>query len=68
MSGFSNDPGRDQVPALGTPRGITDDHGEIVIVTTLVATAANATQRSTRSMVAATGMSQTEAVLGQELA
>jgi transposase len=45
-------------PRPGAPRTVTDDDVERVIVKTLEATPANATQWSTRSMAAATGMSQ----------
>jgi transposase len=46
-------------PRPGKPRTITDDDVERVIVKTLEETPANATHWSTRSMAAATGMSQT---------
>jgi transposase len=46
-------------PRPGKPRTITDDDVEAVIVKTLEETPANATHWSTRSMAAATGMSQT---------
>ena len=45
-------------PRPGKPRTITDDDVERVIVKTLEETPANATHWSTRSMAAATGMSQ----------
>lgn len=45
-------------PRPGKPRSISDDDVERVIVKTLEATPANATHWSTRSMAAATGMSQ----------
>ena len=45
-------------PRPGKPRSITDDDVERVIVKTLEETPANATHWSTRSMAAATGMSQ----------
>jgi len=46
-------------PRPGKPRTISDDDVERVIVKTLESTPANATHWSTRSMAAATGMSQT---------
>ena len=46
-------------PRPGKPRTIGDDDIEAVIVTTLEQTPPNATHWSTRSMAAATGMSQT---------
>ena len=46
-------------PRPGKPRTISDDDVERVIVTTLEETPRNATHWSTRSMAAATGMSQT---------
>lgn len=46
-------------PRPGKPRTITDDDVERVLVKTLEETPANATHWSTRSMAAATGMSQT---------
>ena len=46
-------------PRPGKPRTITDDDVERVIVRTLEEQPANATHWSTRSMAAATGMSQT---------
>src|SRR3989440_8369484 len=46
-------------PRPGKPRSISDDDVERVIVTTLEETPARATHWSTRSMAAATGMSQT---------
>jgi transposase len=46
-------------PRPGKPRTITDDDVERVIVKTLEEQPANATHWSTRSMAAATGMSQT---------
>ncbi len=46
-------------PRPGRPRSIGDDDVERVIVTTLEAQPPNATHWSTRSMAAATGMSQT---------
>ena len=46
-------------PRPGKPRSISDDDVERVIVKTLEEQPANATQWSTRSMAAATGMSQT---------
>jgi transposase len=46
-------------PRPGAPRSITDDDVEAVIVTTLESTPDNATHWSTRSMAAATGMTQT---------
>jgi transposase len=46
-------------PRPGRPRTITDDQVERVIVTTLESSPANATHWSTRSMAAASGMSQT---------
>src|SRR6266581_4989206 len=46
-------------PRPGKPRTITDDDVERVIVTTLEETPADATHWSTRSLAAATGMSQT---------
>jgi transposase len=46
-------------PRPGKPRTITDDDVERVIVKTLESTPTNATHWSTRSMAAATGMSQT---------
>jgi len=46
-------------PRPGQPRKITDDDVERVIVKTLEETPADATHWSTRSMAAATGMSQT---------
>jgi transposase len=46
-------------PRPGAPRTIGDDDVERVIVTTLEQTPRNATHWSTRSMAAATGMSQT---------
>src|SRR6266581_2541564 len=46
-------------PRPGTPRSIGDDDVERVIVKTLEEQPANATHSSTRSMGAATGMSQT---------
>ena len=45
-------------PRPGAPRTVTDDDVERVIVKTLEETPANATHWSTRSMAAATGMSQ----------
>ncbi len=45
-------------PRPGKPRTITDDDVERVIVTTLEETPADATHWSTRSLAAATGMSQ----------
>src|SRR3989337_255362 len=46
-------------PRPGKPRSITDDDVERVIVKTLEEQPANATHWATRSMAAATGMSQT---------
>jgi transposase len=46
-------------PRPGAPRTISDDDVERVIVKTLEETPANATHWSTRSLAAATGMSQT---------
>jgi len=46
-------------PRPGRPRTISDQQVERVIVTTLEQTPADATQWSTRSMAAATGLSQT---------
>jgi len=46
-------------PRPGAPRTISDDDVERVIVTTLEQSPKNATHWSTRSMAAATGMSQT---------
>jgi transposase len=45
-------------PRPGAPRSVSDDDVERVIVKTLEETPANATHWSTRSMAAATGMSQ----------
>ncbi len=45
-------------PRPGAPRSVTDDDVERVIVKTLEETPVNATHWSTRSMAAATGMSQ----------
>lgn len=46
-------------PRPGRPRTITDEQVERVVVTTLEATPPDATHWSTRSLAAATGMSQT---------
>jgi transposase len=46
-------------PRPGKPRSVTDDDVERVIVKTLEEKPSNATHWSTRSMAAATGMSQT---------
>src|SRR5438105_9889190 len=51
--------GRHDGPRPGKPRSIGDDDVERVIVKTLEEQPANATHWSTRSMAAATGMSQT---------
>ena len=49
-------------PRPGAPRKITDEQIERAIITTLEATPPNATRWSTRSLAAATGLSQSAVV------